>query len=66
MFEELLELWKKVRAMDVLQPIKRREFTMRAVLMWTIHDFPAYGIISSCEHQGYRTCPPCGTDIVNW
>jgi hypothetical protein len=42
-FEELVELWKGVRAVDVLQPIRRREFTMRAILMWTIHDFPLMG-----------------------
>jgi hypothetical protein len=64
-FEEFVELWKRVRAMDVFQPIRRREFTMRAVLMWTIHDFPTYGIVFGCQHQGYRACPPCGTDIVS-
>ncbi len=37
---------------------------MKVILMWTIHDFPDYVIISSCQHQGY-TCLPCGTDIVN-
>jgi len=65
MFEELVELWKGVRVVDVLQPVRRREFTMRAVLMWTIHDFLAYGIVSGCQHQGYRAYPPCGTDIVS-
>jgi hypothetical protein len=64
-FEKLVKLWKGVRAMDVLQPVKRREFTMRAILMWTIHNFPTHGIVSSCQHQGYRTCPPCGTNVVN-
>jgi hypothetical protein len=64
-FEELVELWKGVRAVDVLQPIRRREFTMKVVLMWTIHDFPACGIVYGCQHQGYKTCPPCGTDIVS-
>jgi hypothetical protein len=64
-FEELVELWKGVKAVDVLQLVRRREFTMRAVLMWTIHDFPAYGTVSGCQHQGYRACPPCGTDIVS-
>jgi hypothetical protein len=54
-----------VRAVDVLQLVRRREFTMRAVLMGTIHNFPIYGIVSGCQHQGYRACLPCGIDIVN-
>lgn len=32
--------------------------------MWTIHDFPGYGIVSRCQHQGYKACPPCGFNIV--
>jgi hypothetical protein len=64
-FEELVELWKGVRTVDVLQPVRSREFTMRAVLMWTIHNFPAYGIVFGFQHQGYRACPPCGIDIVS-
>ncbi len=33
--------------------------------MWTIHDFPGYGIVSGCQHQGYKACPPCGSNIVS-
>jgi hypothetical protein len=66
MFEELVELWKGVRAVDVLQSVKRREFTMRAILMRAIHDFLAYKIVFGCQHQGYKTCFLCGTDIVSW
>jgi hypothetical protein len=57
-FKELVELWKGVKVVDVLHTIRRREFTMKAILMWTIHDFPAYGIISGCQHQGYRMSQP--------
>jgi len=66
MFEKLVELWKGVRAVDVLQPVKRRQFTMRVVLMRKIHDFLAYMIVFGCQHQGYKTCPSCGTNIVSW
>jgi len=34
---------------------------MRAILMWTIHDFPGYGLVYGCQHQGYKACPPCGS-----
>ncbi len=63
--EELAKLWKGMRGVDVLQPLGRKQFIMRAILMWTIHDFPGYGIVSSCQHQGYKACPPCGSNIVS-
>jgi hypothetical protein len=40
LIEELQELWEGVRGLNILQPIGRRKFLMRAILMWTIHDFP--------------------------
>ncbi len=52
--------------MDILQLVKRKEFTMKVVLMWTIHDFLAYGIVYGCQHQGYKACPSCGTNIISW
>jgi hypothetical protein len=63
--EELTKLWKGVRGVDILQPLGRRQFIMKAILMWTIHDFPGYGIVSCCQHQGYKACPPCGSNIVS-
>jgi hypothetical protein len=48
MLEELTKLWKGVRGVDVLQPPGGRQFIMRAILMWTIHDFPRYDIVFGC------------------
>ncbi len=45
LIEELQELWEGVRGLDILQPIGRRQFIMRAILMWTIHDFLGYGLV---------------------
>ncbi len=65
LIEELQELWEGVRGLDILQPIGRRQFLMRAILMWTIHDFPGYGLVSGCQHQGYKACPPCGSGTTS-
>jgi hypothetical protein len=65
LIEELQELWDGVRGLDILQPIGKRQFLMRAILMWTIHDFPGYGLVSRCQHQGYKTCPPCGSGTTS-
>ncbi len=61
LIEELQELWEGVRGLDILQPIGKRQFLMRAILMWTIHDFLGYGLVFGCQHQGYKARPPCGS-----
>ena len=38
----------------------RQHFTLKAMLMWGIHDFPAYGNLSGCVTHGYKACPICG------
>ncbi|XP_050225605.1 uncharacterized protein LOC126675073 [Mercurialis annua] len=41
---------------------KRQNFTMRAALMWTINDFPAYGRLSGWSTSGRLACPYCMED----
>jgi len=31
--------------------------------MWTIHDFPAYGLLSGCCTNGYIACPKYGLEF---
>lgn len=38
-------------------------FTMRAMLLWAIHDFPGYGTLSGCTVQGYKACPVCAEEV---
>ena len=38
---------------------------MKAILLWTMHDFPAYGIIAGCVTKGYRGCPICGQNTIS-
>ena len=58
---ELKKLWVGVRAVDMAEPVgPRRQFTLRGILMWTIHDFPAYTLISGQAGKGYAGCPVCG------
>ncbi|KAI5343838.1 hypothetical protein L3X38_011714 [Prunus dulcis] len=46
----------------ILQAHNGEYFTLRAALMWTINDFPAYGNLSGCVVKGYKACPICGDD----
>ena len=34
-------------------------FTMRAAMLWTINDFPAYALMSGWSTKGYMACPTC-------
>ena len=42
LIDELNE-WVGVRAYDAY---KKERFTLRAAILWTINDFPAYGMLS--------------------
>ncbi|XP_071695093.1 uncharacterized protein [Rutidosis leptorrhynchoides] len=40
----------------------KTSFTMRAMLLWTINDFPARSSLSGWSGQGYKACPTCNVD----
>jgi hypothetical protein len=61
--EELLELWHEIPAFDITQEEGLHNFTLRAMLIWTIHDFPGYGTGGGFPHQGFARCPWCGDDL---
>ncbi|XP_020208847.1 uncharacterized protein LOC109793787 [Cajanus cajan] len=50
------KLWIGVQTYDIL---KKQNFMMKATLMWTINDFPAYGMLSGWGTQGKLACPHC-------
>ena len=39
-------------------------FNLKAILLWTMHDFSEYGVASSLQTQGFYGCPPCGLEEV--
>jgi hypothetical protein len=55
LIDELLELWNVgVRTLDAS---RTENFNMRAQLMWTINDFPAYVDLSGRPNRGVKACP---------
>jgi hypothetical protein len=59
--DELMMFWRLgVQAMDFGKPEGRHSFTFHGMVMWTINDFPSYGLLSRSVHQGYIACPKCG------
>ncbi|KAG7568194.1 Transposase-associated domain [Arabidopsis thaliana x Arabidopsis arenosa] len=57
LIEELQSLWKD--GVDAYDVSKNQNFKMRAALMWTISDFPAYGMLSGWMTHGRLACPYC-------
>jgi hypothetical protein len=57
LIKDLNELWETgVETFDVST---RTNFDLKAVLLWTINDFPAYSMLSGWTTSGYRACPYC-------
>ena len=64
LFEELQQLWEGVDAVDASAESVNRNFKLKAILMWCIDDFPAYGLVSGQVTKGYRGCPECGPSVT--
>ena len=60
LIEDLNALWNE--GVEVHDAFDNTTFTLRAILMWTIQDFPAYGNLAGCKTRGYCSCPLCGKD----
>ena len=52
---ELKELWEV--GIETYDVSKKRNFQLRAALMWTISDFPAYSMLSGWGTAGKFACP---------
>jgi hypothetical protein len=55
LIDELAHLWSsEALTYDVS---RKQNFLMRAALMWTINDFPAYEMLSGWSMHGKLACP---------
>lgn len=63
--KDLLQLWYGVPALNMSKPVNERHFTLRAILMWTVNDFPALGLLSGQTVKGYIACPVCGENTCS-
>ncbi|KAL4388416.1 hypothetical protein GQ457_09G021810 [Hibiscus cannabinus] len=55
---ELHELWEV--GVETFDAATNKTFQLRAALMWTINDFPAYANLSGWSTRGEYSCPCCG------
>ncbi|XP_074373820.1 uncharacterized protein LOC141714187 [Apium graveolens] len=63
LIDDLKKLWVEGEP-NVYDAYSKSYFTLKAILMWTINDFPGYANLSGCVNKGYKSCPICGDDTV--
>lgn len=57
LIDELKQL--RVQGVETFDVSLKQNFNLRAALMWTINDFPAYGMLSGWMTAGKLACPYC-------
>lgn len=62
MIDELLKLW--VDGVEAYDAVTKETFQLYAMYLWSLHDYPGYGVFSSLQTQGFKACPPCGPDVI--
>ncbi|XP_062010200.1 uncharacterized protein LOC133726626 [Rosa rugosa] len=55
LIDELKELWEK--GVETYDKMTESLFNLRAAVMWTINDFPAYANLSGWSTKGFLACP---------
>ncbi|XP_040384294.1 uncharacterized protein LOC121056698 [Oryza brachyantha] len=60
LIDELKDLWEN--GVETWDAKVKRNFTLRAILLWTINDFPAYGMLLGWSTKGKFACPYCNKD----
>ena len=61
LIEDLRNMWNE--GVFVFDTHANEEFTLRAMLLFTINDFPAYGNLSGYQNKGKKACPICIDDM---
>lgn len=60
LIDELKDLWED--GVYTYDASIKENFQMRAAVMWTINDFPAYAYMSGWSTQGNLACPYCNKE----
>jgi len=56
LIDDLKKLWSGVPTYNIS---RKENFMMRAMLIWTINDFPSYGMLSVWGTHRKLACPHC-------
>ncbi|GKA92067.1 hypothetical protein Tco_0813992, partial [Tanacetum coccineum] len=59
---EGLKVLRDRKGVETIDVAIGQKFNMRAMVLWTINDFPARSSLSGWSVQGYKACPTCNED----
>ncbi|XP_021726589.1 uncharacterized protein LOC110693724 [Chenopodium quinoa] len=57
LIHELKQLWEV--GANTYDISRKQNFNLRAAILWTVNDFPAYGMLSGWTTAGKKACPYC-------
>ncbi|KAH7845722.1 hypothetical protein Vadar_005227 [Vaccinium darrowii] len=57
LIDDLKILWEV--GVEVYDAYRKQQFKLRAILLWTINNLPAYANLSGSVTKGYYACPIC-------
>ena len=60
LIDDLKDLWNE--GMVVYDAFKKENFTLKAMLLWTVSDYPGLGTLAGCKVKGKQACTVCGKD----
>jgi len=60
LIEDLLDMW--IEGIKVYDSFMKEKFTLRAMLLWSISDYPGLGTLFGCKVKGKQGCNVCGKD----
>ena len=63
LIDELKELWED--GVCTYDASIKENFQMRAAVLWTIHDFPAYAVISGWSTKRNLACSCCHSETTH-
>ncbi|GKB53883.1 putative transposase-associated domain-containing protein [Tanacetum coccineum] len=64
-FSSMVVYEKKVYhafGVDTYDVSTKDNFNLRAIVLWTINDYPALGTLCGCPYSGFKGCVVCGKD----
>nr|GEW72479.1 hypothetical protein [Tanacetum cinerariifolium] len=64
LIEDLKVLWDR-KGVETIDVASGQKFNTRAMVLWTINDFPARSSLSGWSGQGYKACPTCNKDTTS-
>jgi len=60
LIDDLKDLWNE--GLQVYDSLSKENFIVRAMLLWTISDYPGLGTLAGCKVKGKQACNVCGKD----